>query len=157
MSCLGSVNEVSSDEQQPLLARYEDETVIQRAAHQKMHSYLMIRALFSGYMPSTEQITLNMRTLLASDFFSPDITEMSSSGKQFLEYAREWITEFIHLIKNKNNEDQIQNIIYFLSYAKISVDTGDIVQKVSNTKNKINAIAGMSCDILDIFANKHSA
>ncbi|RKF60161.1 putative bactericidal permeability-increasing protein [Golovinomyces cichoracearum] len=79
MSCCGGQNDCSIDEREPLLAQYEDETSLQRAAHQKMHSYQMIRALLKGYLPSTEQIVINLKTLLASDFLNPDTTEMSSS------------------------------------------------------------------------------
>lgn len=143
MSCWGTRNESSTDDQEPLLAQYEDETQFQQKAHQKMHSYQMIHALFKGYMPSTEQAIINLRTFLASDFLNPDTTGLSSSSETLIKYLKEWIIRFIQFLKNKNEENQIQDLIYLLIHARVILETGSITQKISDSKAKADTSAGM--------------
>ncbi|RKF53921.1 Uncharacterized protein C32A11.02c [Erysiphe neolycopersici] len=141
MSCWGTRNESSMDDREPLLAQYEDETRFQQKAHRKMHSYQMIRALFKGYLPSTEQIIINLRTFLASDFLNPDTTGLSSSSETLMKYLKEWIIRFIQLLKNKNEENQIQDLIYLLIHARVLLETGSITQKISDSKFKADTLA----------------
>ncbi|POS83850.1 hypothetical protein EPUL_005327 [Erysiphe pulchra] len=141
MSCWGTRNESSMDDQEPLLAQYEDETRLQQNAHRKMHSYQIIRALSKGYLPSTEQTIINFRTLLASDFLNPDTTGLSSSSKTLMKNFKEWIKRFIQLLKNKNEENQIQDLIYLLIHARVLLETGSITQKISDSKVKADTSA----------------
>ena len=62
-SCLGMRKR--TDEREPLLPQYENDTVMQRELHQKLHTYQQFRALGKGFMPNTEQLIINLRTLLA--------------------------------------------------------------------------------------------
>jgi hypothetical protein len=103
----------------------------------------MMRALSKGFMPSTEQVILNLRTLLASDVLSPDTEGLSNSGKALLKYTKQWLTEFIELARNKNDRDQIQDFIWYLIHAKMSVDAGDLIQTATSTRAKADASAGM--------------
>ena len=48
------------DEEEPLLSHYDDDTVLQRQLHQKLHTYQMLRALSKGYMPSNDQAITNL-------------------------------------------------------------------------------------------------
>src|SRR6187402_3405917 len=107
-SCCGYGRKLG-DDTEPLLPRYEDDTARQRALHQKLHSYQMVRALSKGYMPSNEQTLINLRTLLASDILNPNNTELSDSGRILIRNCRGWLKLFIELLRNKNNEDQIQD------------------------------------------------
>ncbi|KHJ31604.1 putative bactericidal permeability-increasing protein [Erysiphe necator] len=141
MSRWGTRNETSTDDQEPLLAQYDDETVLQKEAHRKMHSYQMIRALFKGYLPSNEQIIINLRALLASDFLNPDTIGWGNSSQILIKDFKQWIMRFIQFLKNKNEEDQIQNLIYLLIHARVSVETGDITQKISGVKSKADTLA----------------
>lgn len=144
-SCFGSRKKSRQNgDQQPLLPQYEDDTSLQRAAHQKMHSYQMIRALSKGFMPSTEQTIVNLRTLLASDFLNPETPGLSESGRRLMKYSKVWLKDFIELLRNKNDGDQIQDFIWFLLHASISVDTGDLIQTATNTRAKADASAGTS-------------
>jgi len=144
-SCFGSRKKTGrSGDRQPLLPQYDDDTSLQRSAHQKLHTYQMLRALSKGFMPSTEQTIVNLRTLLASDPLNPDTPGLSESGRKLAKYSKQWLTEFIELLRNKNDGDQIQDFIWFLSHAKVSVDTNDLIQTVSSTKTKADASAGMS-------------
>jgi len=138
-SCFGSRK---SADRQPLLPVYQDDTSLQRTAHQKMHTYQMLRALSKGFMPSTEQTIINLRTLLASDVLNPEMTGLSDSGRKLIKYSKQWLKEFIDLLRNKNDKDQIQDFIWFLLHAKMEVDTGDLIQTATNTRTKADASAG---------------
>jgi hypothetical protein len=142
-SCFGSRKKTGRDgDRQPLLPQYEDDTSLQRAAHQKMHTYQMLRALSKGFMPSTEQTIINLRTLLASDVLNPAEPGLSDSGRRLMKYIKQWLQEFIELLRNKNDRDQIQDFIWFLSHAKMDVDTGDLIQTARDTRLKADASAG---------------
>lgn len=143
-SCFGGRKKrsVRLGEDEPLLPIYEDDTVLQRRVHGKLHTYQMFRALSKGYMPSTEQAIINLRTLLSSDaFLSPDIPGLSESGRLLTKRTKQWLTEFIHLLANKNGEDQIQDFIWYLLHAKIRVNTGHMVANATSTATSSRAKA----------------
>ncbi|TVY71351.1 Uncharacterized protein LSUE1_G008044 [Lachnellula suecica] len=140
-SCFGSRKKSRNGDTQPLLPQYEDDTSLQRAAHQKMHTYQMLRALSKGFMPSTEQVIINLRTLLASDVLNPETPGLSESGRKLMKYNKLWLQQFIELLRNKNDVDQIQDFIWFLLHARLQVDTGDLVKTASSTRAKADASA----------------
>jgi hypothetical protein len=111
-------------------------------AHQKMHTYQMVRALSKGFMPSTEQTIINLRTLLSSDVLNPETPGLSDSGRKLMKYSKQWLQEFIDLLRNKNDGDQIQDFIWFILHAKMEIDTGDLIQTATNTRAKADASAG---------------
>ena len=130
------------DERQPLLPQYRDETVMQRELHQKLHSYQMLRALGQGFMPSNEQTIVNLRTLMGSDILNADNDDLSDSGRALVHYTKQWLKQFIALLQHKNAEDQIQDFVWYLSKARISVDMEDIAERASRAKSKANTAAG---------------
>ncbi|KAL9130326.1 MAG: hypothetical protein Q9217_001465 [Psora testacea] len=140
-SCLGFGRKSKNEDTEALLPRYADDTSLQRTLHQKMHTYQMLRALSTGFMPSTDQVIINLRTLLASDFLNPDNPDLSDSGRLLLKYCKQWLSQFIEILRHKNNEDQIQDFIWFLSKSRLSVDTEDLAKSVSKVKGKANATA----------------
>ena len=139
-SCCGRGRK-RGDDTEPLLPRYEDTTARQRALHQKLHSYQMVRALSQGYMPSNEQAIVNLRTLLASDILNPNNSELSDSGRLLVRNCRGWLKLFIELLRNKNHEDQIQDFIWYLTKSRISVDVHDISHSASKIKARADARA----------------
>lgn len=142
-SCFGSRKKSKQNgDRQPLLPQYEDDTSLQRAAHQKMHTYQMLRALSKGFMPSNEQTIINLRTLLASDVLNPETAGLSDSGRKLTKYSKQWLKEFIDLLGNKNSGDQIQDFIWFLIHARVYVDVQDLVQTATSTRAKADASAG---------------
>ncbi|MCJ1419604.1 hypothetical protein MMC32_005959 [Xylographa parallela] len=141
-SCFGFRKSKRDDDTEALLPQYDDDTALQRTLHQKMHSYQMLRALSKGFMPSTEQLIINLRTLLASDVLNPDNPELSDSGRRLIKYSKQWLMQFIELTRHKNDRDQIQDFIWFLSHSKISLDTEDIANKASKARAKADASAG---------------
>ncbi|KAJ9665219.1 hypothetical protein H2201_004693 [Coniosporium apollinis] len=139
-SCFG-FRKSRADDREPLLPQYRDDTVMQRELHQKLHTYQMIRALAKGYMPSNEQVIINLRTLLASDILNPDNPDLSDSGRQLVRYAKQWLQKFIELLQHKNSEDQIQDFIWFLTKSRIIVDVDDIAQRATRAKAKADTAA----------------
>lgn len=93
-------------------------------------------------MPSTEQAIVNLRTLLASDVLNPDNPELTDSGRRLLKFSRQWLKDFIELLRNKNDGDQIQDFIWFLIHSRISINSSDLVERVTNTRAKADASAG---------------
>jgi hypothetical protein len=131
----------SDDETQPLLPRYEDDTARQRALHQKLHTYQMLRALTQGYMPSNEQTIVNLRTLLASDVLNPNNKELTDSGRSLIRNCRTWLKLFIELLKNKNSQDEIQDFIWYTTKSRVSLDVDDIAHSASKVKARADARA----------------
>ena len=140
-SCFGWRKSKKDSETEPLLPRYEDETYRQRELHKKLHTYQMIRALGKGFMPSTDQTIINLRTLLASDVLNPNNKDLSESGRQLLRQARTWLKLFIELLRNKNGEDQIQDLVWYLTKSRISLDVNDISHQASKVKARADAQA----------------
>ena len=140
-SCFG-FRKSRDEDTEALLPEYQDDTVLQRRLHQKMHSYQMIRALTQGYMPSTEQLIINLRTLLASDVLNPDNPDLSDSGRRLLKFAKQWLMEFIEIIRHKNDGDQIQDFMWFLSKSRISLDTEELSNTASKIKSRADTTAG---------------
>ncbi|KAM7184220.1 hypothetical protein V8F33_013112 [Rhypophila sp. PSN 637] len=140
-SCFGGSRHPRSDEEEPLLPQYDDETSLQRQVHQKLHTYQMFRALSKGFMPSNGQAIVNLRTLLASAFLNPDNAQLSDSGRALIHYTKQWIKQLIHLLENKNSKDQIQDFIWYLSKARVSIDMEDVVERAGKAKAKADTAA----------------
>ena len=140
-SCFGLGRKSKSADTEPLLPRYEDDTARQRRLHQKLHSYQMIRALSKGYMPSTEQTIINLRTLLASDALNPNNKDLSQSGRRLVRNSREWLKQFIELLQHKNGDDRIQDFIWYMTKSRVSLDLDDISHQASKAKVKADVSA----------------
>jgi Family of unknown function (DUF5923)/Protein of unknown function (DUF4449) len=143
-SCCGFGRKSKGADTEPLLPRYEDDTAMQRRLHQKLHTYQMIRALSKGYMPSTEQAIINLRTLLASDVLNPSNKDLSQSGRRLVRNCRDWLKQFIELLQHKNSEDRIQDFIWYLTKSRISLDLDDISHQASKAKAKADVSASMT-------------
>jgi len=129
------------DDQRPLLPQYRDDTLLQRELHQKFHSYQMWRALSKGYMPSNEQVIVNLRSLLSANLLNPHNPDLSDSGRQLVASTKQFLHEFIDLLLHKNSKDQIQDFIWYLSKSRVSVDVSDIAQHASRSKAKADTVA----------------
>ncbi|KAI4091936.1 MAG: hypothetical protein LQ344_003754 [Seirophora lacunosa] len=140
-SCFGLRKSKREEDTEALLPQYRDDTSMQRSVHQKMHSYQMYRALSKGYMPSNEQLVVNLRTLVAADVLNPDNPDLSDSGRLLVKYTKQWLTQFIEMLRNKNDNDAIQDFIWFLTKSRISLDTEDLANKASNVKSKADTVA----------------
>lgn len=142
-SCFGWRQSRAADgENAPLLPQYRDDTTLQREVHQKLHTYQMIRAFGKGYMPSNEQVIINLRTLLAADILNPDNPNLSDSGRLLTRSTKQWLNQFMQLLQHKNSEDQIQDFLWYLSKARISVDVDDLAHRATLAKKKADTAAG---------------
>ncbi|KAK3941269.1 hypothetical protein QBC46DRAFT_312029 [Diplogelasinospora grovesii] len=139
-SCFGFGRRRSED-QEPLLPQYDDDTSLQRQLHQKLHTYQMLRALSKGFMPSNEQAIVNIRTLLAAEILNPDNANLSDSGRALVHYSKQWLKQLIELLQHKNSNDQIQDFIWYLAKARVSVDMEHIAERASKAKAKADTAA----------------
>lgn len=139
-SCFG-LRKPSADDRQPLLPQYADDTQLQRELHQKLHTYQQLRALTKGFMPSTEQVIINLRTLLASDILNPESPDLSDSGRLLVKYTKRWLQQFMDLLQHKNDGDQIQDLIWYLSKSRVNVDVDDLSRRASRSKAKADTAA----------------
>jgi len=140
-TCFGLCGGDESDEREPLLPQYRDDTVLQRELHQKLHTYQMLRALGKGFMPSNEQAIVNLRTLLGSELLNANNDELSESGRAVVYYTRTWLQEFIALLQHKNSKNQIQDLLWYLAKARVSLDVEDVAQRAAKAKSKANTAA----------------
>ncbi|KAL8788156.1 MAG: hypothetical protein Q9213_001795 [Squamulea squamosa] len=140
-SCFGLRKSKREEDTEALLPQYQDDTSMQRTVHEKMHTYQMYRALSQGYMPSNEQLIVNLRTLLAADILNPDNPELSDSGRLLVKYIKRWLADFIEMLRNKNDNDAIQDFIWFLSKSRISLDTEELSKQASTVKSKADTTA----------------
>lgn len=141
-SWFGRRSSPQEEETEALLPRYEDETDVQRRVHEKLHTYQMLRALSEGYMPSTEQAIANLRTLLVSDVLNPNPDEVSAAGRQLARDARLWTRIFIDLLREKNNQDQLQEFLWHLSKSRAHHDRGHLAHQAPHIKHDVDVKAG---------------
>lgn len=148
--CLPCFPYVDDEDRDPLLPQYRDDTVLQRELHQKLHTYQMLRALTQGFMPSNEQTIVNLRTLLAADVLNPHNEELSDSGRALVHYVKVWLKQFMDLLQHKNAHDQVQDFVWYLTKARVSIDMEDIVNKTAKARSKAQTAAGEWYLTLDI-------
>lgn len=141
LSCLGFRERRRDAEREPLLPQYNDETVTQTRLHEKLHTYQMLRALSRGYMPSNEQTIIQLRALLSADVLNPDVPDLSDSGRALVRTIKLWLAQFIDLLRTKNAADQVQDFVWCLAKARLSVDAGDIAARASRAKTRADASA----------------
>lgn len=141
-SCCGFRQKAKKGEHEPLLPQYADETTLQSTLHPKMHTLQMFRALSLGYMPSTEQAIINLRTLLALDVMDPNNPDLSDSGILLIKTCRTWLTQFIDLLREKNDDDELQNVIWRVSKSRVQLNTKELSSSVSHIKRQADLSAG---------------
>jgi hypothetical protein len=151
-SCCG-FRKSKHEDTEPLLPRYADDTHLQRQLHQKLHTYQMVRAIGKGYMPSTEQLIINLRTLLSTDIFNSNNPDLSDSGRLLVKSCRDFVRQFIEALRSKNDRDQIQDFIWYLTQSRISLDTDDVAHHASKVRAKADSVAG-GCSDTQIVAIK---
>lgn len=79
---------------------------------------------------------------MSADLLNPDNPDLSDSGRLLVKYTKEWLHGFIDTLNHKNSRDQIQDFIWYLSKARVSVDVGDMARRTTRSKAKADATAG---------------
>lgn len=133
-----------SQETEPLLPRYEEDAPRNQRLQHKLRSYQMVRALSQGYMPSTDQIIVNLRRLLASDLLNSRHEDIGAVGRQMIRDLRLWIQVLIDFLREKNEDDRLQEFIWELSRSRAALDTGRISERASNAGAQADTKAGIS-------------
>lgn len=129
-------------ERQPLLPQYNDDTSRQARLHEKLHTYQMLRAMSTGYMPSNKQVIVHLRALLSASVLDhAHDGRLSTSGRALIRTARLWLERFMDLLEHKNGKDQIQDFIWYLYKAQADVDLSNLGTSISKSKTKANASA----------------
>lgn len=140
-SCLGFRKKPSASDREPLLPQYETDTDLQHRLMQKLHTYQQLRALSKRYMPSTEQIIINLRVILASDLLNPENADLSDSGRLLIKYTKQWLRQFMDLTQHKNGNDELQNALWLLRHSRIDVDVDDLAHRARKSKVKADSAA----------------
>jgi hypothetical protein len=140
LNCFGK--STYDEEHEPLLPRYHDQTTLQASVHEKLHSYQIIRALGEGYMPSTDQLIANLRSLLSANILNPDNPSLSTSGRKLIKLLKQFLNHFITLLQHKNYQDQLQDLLWLTAQVRVGVDLNHISKKASKAKAKADATAG---------------
>lgn len=133
-------------EEEPLLPQHEDpnsNTYLQQQLRVKLHNYAIIRALRNGYLPSTNQLVAHLRLFLISDFLNPDNPTLSSAGRQLARDCKTWIRALITVLLDKNGENQLQDIIWYFSKSRVSVDTDDLAGRACQSTAQADTAAGI--------------
>ncbi|RDA88173.1 hypothetical protein CP532_6798 [Ophiocordyceps camponoti-leonardi (nom. inval.)] len=142
-SCLGcgrSRGDESGDDE-PLLPQYEDETARQTRLHEKLHTYQMLRAIGTGYMPSNEQLIVHLRCLLSADILNPDELGLSTDGRALVRSSKLWLAQLIELLQEKNSGDEVQDFIWHLVRAGSRVDVRRVGAVATASKARADATA----------------
>jgi len=136
-------------EREPLLPQHRDQvkqpeviTGHQANLDKKLHTYLLARALARGYLPSTDQSTVLLRKLLASDVLQRNNQNLTGDGRKFVDLSRKLIGDTIELIRTKNSEDEIQNFLWTVRKARLHVDVASLSSAVAVDTSATNAKAG---------------
>ncbi|OAQ60721.1 hypothetical protein VFPPC_06822 [Pochonia chlamydosporia 170] len=144
MSCFGLCGSGSEEdlERQPLLPQYNEDTERQTRLHEKLHTYQMLRAMSTGYMPSNEQVITHLRALLCAAVLNPsEQSSLSNSGRALIRTTRLWLQQFMDLLDGKNSKDQIQDFIWYLSQTKLDLDVKNVKQNIAKGKAKADVSA----------------
>ncbi|KAK6361871.1 hypothetical protein TWF730_005583 [Orbilia blumenaviensis] len=129
-----------SGDREPLLPQHQNHiapdavTGHQRSLDKKLHTYLLLRALSKGYLPSTEQSIVLLRKLLASNLLEPDNQNLTYDGRKLVELNRRLIKQLIELIQAKNPGDEVQNFLWAARKARLHVDLQGVTAAATDFK-----------------------
>ncbi|CAI4219773.1 unnamed protein product [Parascedosporium putredinis] len=89
------------------------------------------------YMPSNDQLVSGIHQLLASDLFRDSTAQdLSPSGRSLLVTLERSLKHVAEFLERKNESDQIQDFIWYLSKSRLSVDTKDLGRRATKAKAK---------------------
>ncbi|EDN10912.1 predicted protein [Histoplasma mississippiense (nom. inval.)] len=142
-SCCKS-RKATSGETQPLLPQhhdYDEDTALQHQLHEKLRTYLMLKAICSGYMPSTYQIVSNLRAILVSSLLNPEPLAVGNTSRELIMDLKLCIRLVIDLLQEKNGEDQLQAAIWQLSKLNVEIDTASLASRGTLAKAQADTAA----------------
>lgn len=128
------------EDREPLLPQHQNHiapdvvTRHQKSLDKKLHTYLLIRALARGYLPSNEQAIILLRKLLASDLLAPENQNLTYDGRKFVALNRRLVKQLIELLQAKNSGDEFQNFLWAMRKARVDVDLQGLGVAVTDVK-----------------------
>ncbi|EEH07721.1 conserved hypothetical protein [Histoplasma capsulatum G186AR] len=134
----------TSGETQPLLPQhhdYDEDTALQHQLHEKLRTYQMLKAICSGYMPSTYQIVSNLRAILVSSLLNPEPLAVGNTSRELITDLKLCIRLLIDLLQEKNGEDQLQTAIWQLSKLNVEIDTASLASRGTLAKAQADTAA----------------
>lgn len=136
-------------ETQALLQHDDSPTAI---LSKKLRTLMQYNALKQGYVPSTSQIQEHLAAVAQSPLLNTNQRGLSRQTKKVLEDARLFVKAFSALVREKNDDDVIQQIIWDLRGASLHNELdGDIFEaRISAASAKADAKTGRN-----LFTKKH--
>ncbi|KAI5796947.1 hypothetical protein FPQ18DRAFT_422224 [Pyronema domesticum] len=139
------ISPVTAEAAAPLLNPEEEaSTKLQATTLKKLHTYLLLRALSRGYLPSTAQATAHLQHLLASPLLHPQNIHLTPSGRRLIRDLRRLLQLLITVLEKKNGQDQLQDFLYFTRRARVGLDGGELLGAAGAATG---GIAGATADI----------
>jgi len=129
------------------------ETQLQIRVYEKLHTYLLLRALSKGYLPSTTQSCAHLRSVLYTDVLNPSNTQLTPAGRKLVRDMRRWITILTSVLEKKNGEDQLQDFLWFTKRARMGFDGGELVEAASNI---VDGAGGTAADMMTGYDALHT-
>lgn len=130
-------------EREPLLPRHHQDTQRQASVEDKLRSFQIIKALSDGYMPSNKQLLAHFRR--TTEVLRTVPADTSSTGKELIRQFREHLKHLIAFLENKNNADQIQDFLWYITKARLSIDTEHLEQRAQEIQPRANIATGKCC------------
>ncbi|CAK7563929.1 MAG: hypothetical protein SEPTF4163_001811 [Sporothrix epigloea] len=139
---------LNEGERRPLLANGGEETEHQIRLHQKLQTYQMVRAMGSGYLPSTSQTVANLRRVMPGDEHRPShstssSSELSPSGRALSQLSNRLVEQLVTLLEKKNGGDQIQDFVYYVQRARLDVNV-NVDLDIDQFQNQVAYRAGQA-------------
>jgi hypothetical protein len=139
------ISPVTAEAAAPLLDPEEEaSTKLQATTLKKLHTYLLLRALSRGYLPSTAQATAHLQHLLASPLLHLQNIHLTPSGRRLIRDLRRLLQLLITVLEKKNGQDQLQDFLYFIRRARVGLDGGELLGAAGAAAG---GIAGATADI----------
>lgn len=127
-------------EREPLLPRHNHETDLQASLHEKLHTYQILRALSRGYLPSNEQLVAQLRR--ATDVLRTVPPGMSATGKELILSTIAHLESLIGFFEDKNSGDQIQDFLWYITKARLSLDAEDLGNRLQELRPRAELATG---------------
>ena len=139
-------NGVPGPETTPLLnPKSGAETQLQTRVYEKLHTYLLVRALSKGYLPSTAQSCAHLRSILSADVLNPSNTHLTPAGRKLVRDVRRWIATLISILEKKNGGDQLQEFLWCTQRARMGFDGGELVDAAASVAGGVGgSVADMA-------------
>ena len=130
-------------EREPLLPRHNQDTPRQASLEEKLRTFQILKALSHGYMPSNEQLVARLRKF--TDVLRTVPGDISPSGRELVRASREHLEKLLAFFEDKNGGDQIQDFLWYLNKARLSIDTDDLEERARQIRPRADVATGGYC------------